>query len=120
MIPRFKIEVTQGQIHINSVTVNLATSEIIHLLADTKAKYPVSEGFMIGDGVYELMLGANDDTLYVEPSSETTIVRIKVRRSWVPFVETGRYTVGIVLVKENVYRQKKLQALDWYDDARTK
>lgn len=120
---KFKIDVKQGIIHINSVTVVKATADVIYLSIDCRAKYPElcwcakddsSKPGLVDMGV---ALNANEDTLYIEPNKskdDHTHVWVQgLKGDWVIMAEAGRYTVGVVLV--NITNKKYHPELDWDD-----
>jgi len=111
-VPKFKINVSQGVIHINSVGVRQATPEVILFTIDCKQKYP--DIISMGSGRNEngkhtqsIYIGASEHTLGVEPnvhedaaSLELTQVEIEMDGVYeISLADAGRYSIHFALIK---------------------
>jgi hypothetical protein len=113
-IPKFKINVTQGVIHVNSVGVRQATSEVILFIIDCKQKYPIINGFGSGSskngrltqsvyiGASEHTLGVDQNVLEDAASLELTRVEIEMDEAYeyqISIADAGRYSIHFALIK---------------------
>lgn len=122
------IGVVQGVIHVNSVQVVRATSDVIHLNVDTRHKYPEFRGEASHEDVFRFYLGASERTLGVkEPKRSQQETEINIAgldvEAWQSFAKIdGRYTLSIVLVrrptteKRRETERKKSGIREWRDD----
>jgi len=111
-IPKFKINVTQGVIHVNSVMVRQATSEVILFTIDCKQKYPDIVSMASGRNkkhTQSIYIGASEHTLGVDQnvledaaSLELTRVEIEMDEAYeyqISIADAGRYSIHFALIK---------------------
>jgi hypothetical protein len=123
MVPKFKIVVTQGIIHVNSVSTRQATPEAFLFYIDCKQKYPelMSCGSSkSNDGKWseEVYLGAGEGTLFVDKDGPQDLTTISIQFEEDPGelvlgVTLGRYSIDIALIKPE---DKKFEDICWWDN----
>ncbi len=116
-VPEFSLDVTQGMIHINSISILQATSSVIYLSADSRQKYPAD-----GDGgsFNEVIVTKSSRTLGVDKRrKKNTIIHIDGldEEGWRFIgVSTGRYTVSWCYVNMVCKNMKKVfEQFQWVD-----
>lgn len=123
-IPKFKINVSQGVIHVNSVAVRQATPEAILFVIDCKQKYPAIIGTGSSDEngkhTQSIYIGTSEDTLDVDPNVheaatnlELTVVEIETDEEYnMSLADDGKYSIHFALIKTD---DDSFDDLCWWD-----
>lgn len=114
------IEVKQGQIYVNNISLAVEADNFIVIHADLRAKYAT---FMVGhdSDAAIIYLYADETTLHKEDTDTWTLIRLNgygagdtgdMSNYWYwPLVEIGRYTL-----RAAVYRHPKVSEYLWTDN----
>jgi hypothetical protein len=104
-----KIEVEQGDVHVNIVKVLQKTEEVIYLIVDTRDKRPRVECL----GSDEEECAFHITTAHPDPHDKLTSIYVReVGSDWKLLTDEGRYHVKIALVKEA--EKDKFADDDWW------
>lgn len=113
--PKYKIEVVEGSVQVNSVTPLSIGKDFAIFEVDCRQKYTEIDGFT-DNGV---SIDVTDETLHRKHDPDNklpgTIVRIALPGVWYFTTTGGRYshTLSFVRVPEGDTRQKKIDAGTW-------
>ncbi len=123
-IPKFKINVEQGVIHVNNVAVLQATPEVILLSIDCKQKYPeiISTGSGTNDdgtATSSILIGISERTLradlnVLQNANDLNLTEVKIEHGdtyMLLLAEAGRYSITFALIKVS----EEFEGLCWWD-----
>lgn len=112
----FTIQVQQGIIHVNTISILRCTSDLIVLFIDTKQKYIDYSHPFEGYGLD--LCGNRDHTLNVEDwDLHPTKVRLDgLDDGWKTISNRARYGAKLILYREIGLESKAVASLQWTDE----
>ncbi len=126
---RFKLEVEQGLVHVNSICVANATPDVLLLLVDCREKYADVDGHSIGPGLCHVAYIMPSTRTYAvtpgllnqRPDNPRTEIRVLgLRGGWLMASTSDRYWITILLARDRWRKspgQRVLRKLSWDDGA---
>jgi hypothetical protein len=118
---KLTIVVKQGDVHINSVRVLRATPDVIWLNADTQWKGAVvdclgTDTEVVRGRTYKTMRAYISRGEYREDATVSSFAISGLGEDWtLAGTSVGRYSVQMVLVRENRRRREGIRLADWFD-----
>ncbi len=89
---RLRVEVTQGEIVLENVSVLADTADLVVVYIDTRSKYPG----ILGVSAVEMLIEATERSLRGDPAKKGEATRVRLfglRGRWHQAYDIGRYSI---------------------------